>query len=200
MAYAFPFSRRMSTSLPLYPTRDVAFMTQFRVRDLLTLTLLAGVAFVWLFETHDGISAHVLLNARNTSKTLNSTISPLGEVPPVSDRELVKTLKLEPWVETPDWVGSPFSYNRGLDMTVDAVWLDTPVNFHWELDPDHSLHVIWNADWDAIKRQAVLTNRLLTTRSILTAFVVGFILWFYNPIRRANYNAKDRRVGPSHWT
>ena len=166
--------------------RDSVFMAQFRIRDLLTLALLVSVVLVWLFKVERDVPAHVLLSAKNASANLEPVASPMGRLPPISNRELVEILNLQEWIDNPEWSGSPFSPYSGTNISIDVAWLENPVNFHWELDSKDSLSVIWDADWDAIEKQNSLANKVLVTRSILPLGAVLILIWMYKP-RRTNH-------------
>ena len=153
----------------------------------MALILLGGVALVWLLEMERGIPASVLLNARDASRTLKSPVSSmgLGGIPSISNQQLIEELNLNEWIEYSEWTGSPFSPNRGVEVPIDVDWLDTPVNFHWELDDRNSLSVIWDADWDKIEKQNILSCRELVLRFIFTSFAVTSVIWMYRPTKRA---------------
>jgi len=161
-------------------------MPQFRIRDLLTLILIAGICLVWFIPTERGIPASKLLNAKKISDALITTLSPFDPLPPFTDQELVETLNLKEWIEVQNWNGSPVTPYRGMEIEIDTPWLDTPVSFYWELSEDStgSIRVVWNADWDAIQKQNMMTYRTTLVRSVLTVIAVAFLALLYKPKRR----------------
>ena len=164
------------------------FMTQFRIRDLLTLVLISGVLLVWLSRSNDGAPASALLQARKASASLPPA-DLFAALPPLTDDELIEALGLNDWAEAEAFkiTDSPFSAYRGKEIPVDAPWLDAPVSFYWELDPDdpkQSVNVIWNADWEAIEDRNNSTARIRAIRIAFTGVAVIFLGWLYWPSKR----------------
>lgn len=163
-------------------------MTQFRIRDLLTLVLISGVLLVWLSRSNDGVPASALLQAKKASASLPPANLFAG-LPPLTDDELIEALGLNDWAEVEAFrlTESPFSVYRGKEIPVDAPWLDTPVSFYWEMDPDdpkQAINVIWNADWEAIEQRNISTKRTSTIRVVFTGIAVIFLGWLYWPSKR----------------
>lgn len=156
-------------------------MTQFQLRDLFALILLVGVALVWLFPSQNGIPARALLDAKTASEDFPNFNFNISRRP---DEELIRIFELEQWAKISELVGSPYSSNRGMDITIEPPWLNSPVSFNWESDrddPQGGRYVKWNADWNKIEEQNILTQRKMIIRVTLTVLAGMFLLWLYIP-------------------
>jgi len=162
-------------------------MIQFRLRDLFAILIVVGLVLVWAIQPGNGISASALLAARKISETLAAPLSTIDSRP-TTDEELVKTLGLEEWTETPEWIGSPYSFNRGMTLKVDVPWLDSSVSYYWESNTDvqnRTFRVVWNADWDSIEKRQKLTQRQIAIRTVVTGIMGICLVWLYVPRKNA---------------
>ncbi len=160
----------------------VASMIRFQLRDLLSLTFVAGVFMVWLLHVNQGVSADALLDAKLAADKLSLPASTMNPLPPITDTELIEKLGLDDWVETPEWVGSPLSPYRGQDIIIDVSWLEAPVAIYWKMDAgDPNVQIVWDADWGQIKTRRDLMRKGFLLRVILTGLAIASLAWLYKP-------------------
>ncbi len=155
---------------------------QFRIRDILAVLLLSSLVLLWATEwSANNITAKDLLNAKQLSKTVLRPISSIDSRP-ATDEELARFLGLREWTEFPEWTGSPFSFSRGMDLSISPAWLDTEITYYWEtkLTPTASegtFSVNWNANWQAVEDRATYEKYLRNFQYALTVAMTITAVW-----------------------